>query len=555
MLLARVMRSFWLAAALPLVVADWQFKSRSDLAPPRLNITIPATTDVEKGYLFVAPFAGFPDKAGEMHGPRQAAPYIFRDDGELVWSGYGYYSIWSTNFQKARWKGKDVLFSFEGDHNAGYGHGHGHTTILDQHYETIRELRAGNHKLTDKHEFHVINEETALIQIYQPVPADLTRWGAGLEQQWIVDSLFQELDIETGELLFEWSSLEHVLPDEAILPINPGQAGSGYNSSDAWDYFHINSVDKDSDGNYLISARDACSVHKINGTTGEIIWRLAGKKSDFTLGPNADFCFQHHARFASRDGDKEVISLYDNAAHGTEDGRGREVHTHPFSQGKVLEVDTATWTASVVQAFQPPDGLLSKSQGSTQLLPNGNVIVNWGSEGALTEFRSDGTPIFHAYMDSGSLGEGVENYRGFRYNWTGLPNETPALVSFANDDGTTMYVSWNGDTETKVWRFYNVVDEYGSREFLGESKRNGFETSLVVNHVKLDTVSAEAVGANGRILGSTGIAKTKGEIIPASSSALQQLVVQDVAQPQVQLPEKSNWKEHMILKINRFNNY
>ena len=124
MLLARIMRSFWLtsaAALMPLVAADWQFKSRSDLAPPRLNITIPATSDVDQGYLFVAPFAGFPDKVGEMHGPRQAAPYIFRDDGELVWSGYGYYSIWATNFQKARWRGKDILFSFEGDHNAGYG--------------------------------------------------------------------------------------------------------------------------------------------------------------------------------------------------------------------------------------------------------------------------------------------------------------------------------------------------------------------------------------------------------------------------------------------------
>ncbi|PLB46613.1 hypothetical protein P170DRAFT_466066 [Aspergillus steynii IBT 23096] len=546
------MRSLWLAAALPFVAADWQFKSRSDLAPPRLNITIPAAADVEKGYLFVAPFAGFPDKAGEMHGPRQAAPYILQDDGELVWSGYGYYSIWSTNFQKARWKGKDVLFSFEGDHNAGYGHGHGHTTILDQHYETIRELRAGNHKLTDKHEFHVINEETALIQIYQPVPADLTQWGARPGQQWIVDSLFQELDIETGELLFEWSSLEHVLPDEAILPINPGQAGSGYNSSDAWDYFHINSVDKDSDGNYLISARDACSVHKINGTSGEIIWRLAGKKSDFSLGPNADFCFQHHARFVSREGDKEVISLYDNAAHGTEDGRGHEVHTHPFSQGKIIEVDTATWTASVVQAFQPPDGLLSKSQGSTQLLPNGNVIVNWGSEGALTEFRPDGTPIFHAYMDSGFLGDGVENYRGFRYNWTGLPNEAPAIVSLENEQGTTIYVSWNGDTETKVWRFYNVVDEYGSREFLGESKRTGFETSLALSGIKLSAVSAEAIGVNGRILTSTGIAKTKTEILPASPPAVHSLVDDVGSTSQAQIAEKSNWEQYMVLKINRF---
>ena len=179
------------ALAASLTSADWQFKSRPDLAPPRLNITISAADDVEKGYLFVAPFAGFADTAFEQHGPRQAAPYIFRDDGDLVWSGYGYYSIWATNFQKARWNGKDVLFSFEGDHNPGYGHGHGHVTLLDQHYETIRELRAGNHKLVDKHEFHVINEKTALIQVYQPIPANLEPWGASSEQQWIVNAIFQ----------------------------------------------------------------------------------------------------------------------------------------------------------------------------------------------------------------------------------------------------------------------------------------------------------------------------------------------------------------------------
>ncbi|KAL4957466.1 ASST-domain-containing protein [Aspergillus filifer] len=513
----------WLPAAalLPLVAADWQFKSRTDLAPPRLNITIPAGPDVEKGYLFVAPFAGYADTNGEQHGPRQAAPYIFRDDGELIWSGYGYYSIWSTNFQKARWKGKDVLFSFEGDHNPGYGHGHGHTTILDQHYDTIRELRAGNHKLTDKHEFHVVNEETALIQIYQPVPADLTPWGASPEQQWIVDAIIQELDIETGELLFEWSSLDHVSPDEAILPINPGQAGSGYNSSDAWDYFHINSVDKDTEGNYLIFARDACAVHKINGTTGEIIWRLGGTKSDFELGDNVQFCFQHHARYVSKseDGKRQVISLYDNAAHGTEDGRGHEVHTHPFSQGKIIEVDTEAWKASIVQAFKPPKGynFLSKSQGSTQLLPNGNVIVNWGSEGALTEYKSDGTPIFHTYMDSGFLGLGVENYRGFRYNWTGLPNEKPAIVSLENEGGTNIHVSWNGDTETKAWRFFSLTDEFGSREFLGEVERKGFETSLSVNGHNIGLVVADAIDANGKLLISTAAVSSKAEVLPSSS--------------------------------------
>lgn len=176
---------------LTLTTADWQYRSRSDLAPPRLNITIPATKDVEPGYLFIAPFASLPDTSSEQHGPRQAGPYIFKDNGDLVWSGYGIYSIWSTNFQAGRWKGKDVLFSFEGDHNAGYGHGHGHVTMLDQHYETIRELRAGNHKLVDKHEFEIVNEETGLIQVYQPVPRDLTRWDAGPDQQWIVNAIFQ----------------------------------------------------------------------------------------------------------------------------------------------------------------------------------------------------------------------------------------------------------------------------------------------------------------------------------------------------------------------------
>ncbi|KAL2211250.1 hypothetical protein CC79DRAFT_1301095 [Sarocladium strictum] len=536
------------AALLQPVFADWQYRSRPDLAPPRLNITIPATNDVEPGYLFLAPFAGFPDTPTEQHGPRQAGPYIFRDNGDLIWSGYGIYSIWSTNFQAGRWKGKDVLFSFEGDHNAGYGHGHGHITFVDHHYETIRELRAGNHKLVDKHEFHIVNEETGLIQIYQPVPRDLTPWGAKPEQQWIVNAIIQELDIATGELLFEWSSLDHVQPDEAILPINPGQAGSGYNSSDAWDYFHINSVDKDPEGNYLISARDACAVHKINGTDGSIIWRLNGNRSDFKMANGTKFCFQHHARWLEQEDDIEIISLYDNSAHGTEHSDGSVVHTAPTSSGKILRLNTTAWTVDLVAGYFPPDDLLSKSQGSTQVLPSGNVLVGWGSEGAVTEFKSDGTPIFHAYMDSGDLGVGVQNYRAFRYNWTGIPNEVPAIVALGNDEGFNVYVSWNGDTETAVWRFYAITDEYGSRDFLGEAPRLSFETSLHVKGSKLKAVVAEAVDVHGKILTTTSEVRTEVEILqikPKSNDASGDLG------PQQPLKKQSRWKQYGLLKYLR----
>lgn len=339
---------------------------------------------------------------------------------------------------------------------------------------------------------------------------------------------------------------------EAILPINPGQAGSGYNSSDAWDYFHINSVDKDAEGNYLISARDACAVHKINGTDGSIIWRLNGNRSDFKMAKGTKFCFQHHARWLSQEDGIEIISLYDNSAHGTEHSGGSEVHTAPTSSGKILKLNTKSWTADLVRAYFPPDHLLSKSQGSTQVLPGGNVLVGWGSEGAVTEFTSDGTPIFHAYMDSGLLGDGVQNYRAFRYNWTGFPSEDPAIVALESNDGTAVYVSWNGDTETAVWRFYAETDEFASRHFLGEVERKSFETKLLVPNQKLTSVSAEAIDASGKLLISTAVVKTEQEILPPRTEATSHKVklVEEVEE-QKAFKNGGLWEEYRLLKFVR----
>jgi hypothetical protein len=82
---------------------------------------------------------------------------------------------------------------------------------VDQHYETIRELRAGNHKLTDKHEFHIVSDETAVIQVYQPVPRDLTSWGANEDQQWIVNAIFQGIleCLMASEVFLTFSRVEY----------------------------------------------------------------------------------------------------------------------------------------------------------------------------------------------------------------------------------------------------------------------------------------------------------------------------------------------------------
>jgi hypothetical protein len=188
-----------------------------------------------------------------------------------------------------------------------------------------------------------------------------------------------------------------------------------------------------------------------------------------------------------------------------------------------------SYEVELVQGFYPPDDLLAKSQGSTQILPDGHALVNWGSEGAVTEFRADGTPIYHAYMDSGFLGEGVENYRAFKFNWTGTPNEEPSVVALESAKGTTVYVSWNGDTETKTWRFYEVKDrrtkgneqDVGIRTLLGEVKRLSFETELYLPGRKLGAVSAEALDDQGRVLRSSGVVISEAEILPSGAGSRQ----------------------------------
>lgn len=317
------------------------------------------------------------------------------------------------------------------------------------------------------------------------------------------------MDIETGTVLFEWRSLDHISPDESALPLPLGQAGFANNSSMAWDYFHINSITKGNDGHYLLSARHASTIYKINGTDGTVIWRLGGNYSDFVLGPEVKFGFQHHARYIEG-GNKsvDVISLFDNSVHGSEAGGGgkKEVHLYPFSRGKYIKLDYESKTATLERVFRPPNNsILSFSQGSLQTLPNANVLIGWGSEGQTTEYSPDGEPVFHAFLDSGFLQDKVQNYRAFRYNWTGFSPETVAVFAEAVDDPpeTNVYVSWNGDTETTVWRFvWSEKTDVGFITRTEAVKRVGFETRLKLSGppAVIGAIHVEAIDVNGQVL-------------------------------------------------------
>lgn len=219
------------------------------------------------------------------------------------------------------------------------------------------------------------------------------------------------------------------------------------------------------------------------------------------------FAYQHDARFRYRspDGSIERISFFDNAAITSPLDP-----INPFSRARYVELNHTAGTATEIHTYPAPGELSAHSQGNFQFLPSGNKFVNWGQAGAVTEFAQDGTVLFHAYLDS-YPNKHVQSYRGFRSNWTAVSNEDPAVLALSDGKGkVTVWVSWNGDTETRTWLFYLVDnDAEGVVASLGAQTRSGFETRFEKNigisakTIERFSIWAEALDAQGRGFGSS----------------------------------------------------
>ena len=203
-----------------------------------------------------------------------------------------------------------------------------------------------------------------------------------------------------------------------------------------------------------------------------------------------------------------MVSLFDNSVYGSEAGGGgdKEVHLYPFSRGKYIRLDYESKTATLERVFHPPNNsILSFSQGSLQTLPNANVLIGWGSEGQITEYSPDGEPVFHALLHGGFLQKKVQKYRAFRYNWSGFSSETIAVFAESVDHppATNIYVSWNGGTETAIWRFvWSEEAVSGLFTKIKDMNRMGFETTLGLSGspAAIGAIHVEAISSDGQVL-------------------------------------------------------
>lgn len=437
-----------------------RFHSRPALDPDAVRVAVPARKTAP-GLIFLA----------VKRGPGQDGPMIVDDDGKVVWFRAAPGRTTATGFRVQRYRGEPVLTWWQG--RTMLGHGQGEYVILDRHYREVARVRAGRGLHGDHHELQLTPRGTAYISIYRARKADLTTVG-GKRDGTIFESVVQEIDVESGRVVWEWHSADHFPVSEGVTPPK---------ETKPHDYFHINAVDEDRDGNLLMSARNMHAIYKIDKRTGEVIWRLGGERSDFAMGPGASFAFQHDV-VRRADG---TISLFDNEATPPQ---------APESRAIVLRLDRRRGTATLVKAYTHPDKLLSIAEGSMQTLPNGNVFVGWGPEPHISEFSRGGKLLFDL-----ELPEGSDSYQAFRHPWRGEPLDRPAVAARRGASGRlTVWASWNGATEVREWQVLAGDDEDELEPVGAAVPRADFETAVRVG-TDASLVAVQALSADGRVLG------------------------------------------------------
>jgi hypothetical protein len=450
------------------------FHSRPELHPPVVTVTA-ASPAVAPGDELVAPYAG----------PGQAGPMILDPSGGLLWFKPLPANTAATNLEVQEYAGKPVLTWWQGDISV-HGFGLGEDVIADSTYTDIAHVKAGNGLEADLHEFQLTPQGTALITAYDPILCNLSSVG-GPAYAGLTDPVMQEIDVKTGLVMYEWTSVDHVALSESYE--RPTRA----TTASPFDYFHLNSIDLDQDGSLLISARNTWTVYKLDPRSGQIVWRLGGKHSSFKMGPGTGTAWQHDPRELP-DG---AISIFDNGASPT---------VHSQSRGAIVTIDPQTGTATLVSQFTHAPPLVAESEGDVQALANGDWFLGWGQEPFFCELNAEGKTLFEAHFPVHE-----RSYRDYRFPWTGTPAHPPTFAFQPAGAGpAVVYASWNGATLVASWQVLAGASP-ASLAAVAQVPRSGFETTIPIPAGTAGSdVAVQALNAAGAVLGISAVAAEAG---------------------------------------------
>jgi hypothetical protein len=353
-------------------------------APPVTVLTKGA--DNGNGDIFLAPQGG---------GQYGSGPEIVSITGTVLWFHPLPAGTFATDFRTQTYLGKPVLTWFQGNGTSG------EDVIYNDRYQQIATVKPANGYMPDFHEFLITPWNTALILADTIGTANLTSLGLSAHQP-VIDGVVQEIDIKTGKLLFQWDSADHV-------PYGDSHAPMPQRAELPWDWFHINAVHLDTDGNLLISSRFTWTIYKVNLRTGAMMWQLGGKHSTFTIkaapGQKLDnageiFAFQHDPEGLGGN----VYTVFDDESDGQAE--------FSYSRAVTIGLNLAAHTATLIKSVNQPEGLTAAATGNAQTTRNGDLFVSWGGLSYFSEFSPTGKLLFNA-----KLPDGVSTYRAYRLPW------------------------------------------------------------------------------------------------------------------------------------------
>ncbi len=380
-------------------------------APPPLTV-LAGNISSGNGDIFIAPAGGgYP-----------AGPEIVATTGKVVWFHRLTTGEVATDFRTQTYLGQPVLTWFqstpppaptrqpEGPGAQGGSGGArvqvspdgppGTDYIYNDRYQQIATVRAGNGDATNFHEFLITPQNTALITADTVTTANLTSIGGPADQR-VIDGIVQEVDVRTGRVLFQWDSAGHV-------PYADSYVARPSAPSTPWDWFHINAVHLDTDGNLLVSSRNTWTVFKVDRHTGQIMWQLGGKHSSFTLRAAPGQVLDRDGKIFAWQHDPEAIgsgeyTFFDDESGGNLLGSSRAV---------TVRLDLAHRVATLVKSDDQPEGRVAQLMGNAQTTPGGNLFVGWGSLPFISEFSPSGKLLYNAELPAR-----VSTYRAYLLFW------------------------------------------------------------------------------------------------------------------------------------------
>jgi hypothetical protein len=454
----------------PAAPADYQsFYTLPGARAPILSVTVP---DRDPGAGDILTTNG--------PGPGQYGPLIYTPQGRLVWFEPLTGGEAAENLNEQTYEGQRDLTWWKG-HVLALGFGRGEDIIMNSHYQTVATVKAGNGLDADLHDFQLAPRGVAYMTAYNAIRCDLTPVH-GASNGAIEDVAIQEIDIKTGLVRWEWHSLDHVGASESEV--------EAPKKTTPWDYFHLNSIDLEPNGDLLISARSTWAGYQLEGGSGNILWRLGGNRSSFTMGPGTTMAWQHDARLLA-DGE---VTFFD-------DGSSPPIHHQ--SRAVRIRLDFGAHRAQLVSSYThryPP--VLAASQGNAQTLADGNTLVGYGEVPAISEYGTDGSLLFDAHQPFD-----MSFYRAFRYPWSGRPLSPPAVLASLNttSEETIVHASWNGATGVSSWRVLAGTHP-GSLTERATIPATSFEDSITLP-AKYDYAAVQALDSTGQVLATSKTAK------------------------------------------------